>query len=849
MSKSKNNKITQIYPREEFELEYKAYEDDPTLDNYLDLLLEVQNPAELIRTKEISLQDTVEFYRINQVNEGLDRLKEIWDTLNTYSRKLKHLGWPEFEKEKVEPAKASKGIELGPLGELAYQHGELLREQFAEQSKARESMKSLGIKYLPTQATYSFLEHIPSLKVDLGFDIFGELDEYLAGVDKSLPKSTRKSIKIVKDRSLLLETIATQWHYLMELFWWEWKKALPEIQKSIRKNDDDKAVDVLRTFGKYIYWSNLLAGFLIIYGVNHGELDRFMDEKFKKDIAEDLDTQENDVSIEKIIDLEVNQLQGYGLNELTSKTFAAFHYYLVMYSINFLEEDSFYEKLDKVLHFSSFLTPNIRSELVSYIGNCGELFTPLDSSGIFHAAFAYRSDLEFKHLTEVDGIRKIEALFENLDLHQYPLSDDDFTSASDALIYSSDNESASWGWRGHWKAEDLFYTSQQIFNKNLFESIYSYETIPDRLKSLESLQHFSFLDYIPNEPKLTCPIWALARITAEDDSSMYYLQSRTDMHLNTIDCMLEHGLISGASHLFFFYLITESVIVVSRLKERKESARIYPDSPSLQGFTAPFGEWKRINTIFLAISQYGFEDKSEKVAGFVSSLFADSKYDELNLAKIEIDRFTRSQINKPRLDSSAQVIQLVTGDNSSLRSRMLELLGKDDWEILKPEIQSRILMLERNHDVMNGDEVIYGESNNTWFPPYVTLLESLLKNKIGKLWEDALFDRDVSQSYIDATQNPLPNNKFTLGIALQVIKGAVKTGNKSIIEFSKANNVDIFRIASEIAEPLLKGPIRHRNSAIHGVPVSKDELELARTTLLKLLPAFLVALGEANKNL
>ena len=46
---------------------------------------------------------------------------------------------------------------------------------------------------------------------------------------------------------------------------------------------------------------------------------------------------------------------------------------------------------------------------------------------------------------------------------------------------------------------------------------------------------------------------------------------------------------------------------------------------------------------------------------------------------------------------------------------MLELLGKDDWEILKPEIQSRILMLERNHDVMNGDEVIYGENNTPGF--------------------------------------------------------------------------------------------------------------------------------------
>jgi hypothetical protein len=847
MSKSKNNKITQIYPREEFEHKYKAYEDDRTLDNYLDLLLDVQNSAELIRTKEISLLDTVEFYGINQANEGLDRLKEIWDTLNTYSSKFKHLGWPEFEKEKVEPAKASKAIVLGPLGELADQYGKLLGKHFAEQSNTRESMRSHGIKYLPTQVTYSFLEYIPSLKVDLGFDIFGELDEYLAGVDKSLPKSTRKFIKIVKDRSLLSETIATQWHYLMELFSEEWKKSLPEIQKSTGKNDEDKALDVLRTFGRYIYRSNLLAGFLIIYGVDHGELDRFMDEKFKKEIVESINTHENDVSIEEIIDLELNKLQSYGLNELTSKTFAAFHSYLIMYSIDFYEEDSFYEKLDKVLHFSSFLTPNIRSELVSYIGKCGELFTPLDSSGIFHAAFAYRSDLKFKNLSEEDGIRKIEALFENLDLHQYPLSDDEFTSASDALINSSNNESALRGWRGHWKAEDLFYTSQQIFNKNLFKSIYSYETIPESIESLESLQHFCFLDYIPNEPQLTCPIWALARIMADDDLSMYYLQSRTDMYLNTIDCMLEHGLISGASHLFFFYLVTESVIVISRLKERKESARINPDSPSLQGLTAPFGDWKRINAIFLAISQYGFEDKSAKVAGFVSSLFADSKYDEFNLAKIEIDRFARSQINKPSLDSSVQVIQLVTGDKSPLRSRMLELLGKDDWETLKPEIQSRILMLERNHDVMNGDEVIYGESNNTWFPPYVTLLEGLLRSKIGKLWEDALFDRDVSQSYMDVTQNPLPNNKFTLGIALQVIKGAVKTGNKSIIEFSKANNVDIFRIATEIADPLLKGPIRHRNSAIHGSVVTKGDLEIARTTLLKLLPTFLVALGEVNK--
>jgi hypothetical protein len=148
---------------------------------------------------------------------------------------------------------------------------------------------------------------------------------------------------------------------------------------------------------------------------------------------------------------------------------------------------------------------------------------------------------------------------------------------------------------------------------------------------------------------------------------------------------------------------------------------------------------------------------------------------------------------------------------------------------------------------MNGDEVIYGESNNTWFPPYVTLLESLLKNKIGKLWEDAAYDRDVSQSYFDTTQKPLPNNKFTLGIGLQVIKGAVKAGNKPIIDFCKKANVDIFGIATELADPLLKGPIRHRNNVIHDSLVTKDDLELARTTLLKLLPTFLVTIGEANK--
>jgi hypothetical protein len=847
MSKAKNNKITQIYPREEFEVNYKTFEEDQTLENYLNLLFECQNSAELNRTNEISLEVTDAFYNINRANEGLDKLREIWDALNIYSSKFKYLGWPEFEKSKIEPAKATKAVITSPLNDFAYQYGELLSEHFAEQSKAKESMKSLGIKYLPTQATYSFLEHIPSLKIDLGFDIFGELDEYLAGVDKSLPKSTKKPIKIVKDRSLLAQVIATQWHYLMELFWNEWKKALPEIQKCIRKEDDDTLLDVLRTFGKYIYTSNLFAGFLIIYGVNHGELDRFTNKKFRKENSENVDTKENDISIEKIIDSEINELQNYGLNENTSKTFAAFHAYLIMYSIDFLEEDSFYEKLDKVLHFSSFLTPNIRSELVSYVGDCGELFTSLDSSGLFHAAFSYRTELEFKHLTDVDGIRKIEALFECLDLQQYPLSDDAFISASDALIYSSTNESASWGWRGHWKAEDLFFTSQQIFNKNLFKSIYSYENIPDRIKSLESLQHFSFLDYIPNEPKLTCPIWALAKITADDDSSMYYLQSRTEMYLNTIDCMLEYGLISGAAHLFFFYLVTESVIVVNRLKERKESAQAYPDTPSLQGFTAPFGDWNRINTIFLAISQYGFENKSEKAARFVSSLFAESKYDELNLAKIEIDRFARSQINKPSFDSSAQVIQLVTGDNSTLRSRMLELLGKDKWESLKPEIQSRILMLERNHDVMNGDEVIYGESNNAWFPPYVTLLESLLKSKIGELWEAGLYHGDISQCYIDATQHQLPNNKFTLGIALQVLKGAVKSGNKSILEFCKKVGVDIFRIASELSDPLLKVPIRHRNSVMHGSTVTKGELELARTMVLKLLPVLLVTLGENKK--
>ncbi len=848
MTKSKKNKVTQIYPREEFEQKYKAFEEDSTLENYLDLLIESQNSSELNRVNEIKLKDTVDFFRIDHANEGLDRLREIWDTLSLYSSKFKHLGWPKIEEKKASPVKSSDKIASSNLSELANKYGELLRQHLNEQSRVQESVRSLGINYLPTQATYGFLENIPALKKDLGFDVFGELEEYLASVDKSLPHSIKQSTKLVKDRSLILETIAKQWHYLMNLFWDEWKKSLPEIQEQIFNENDEKKHQALRTLGKYIYRSNLFSGFLIIYGVDHGDLDRFIDEKFKQEITEDPDSQEDDLSLEDSINSEINKLKSYGLNESTSKMLAVYYCYLVMYSIDLSKDESLYEKLDKVLHFSSLLTPNIRTELTSYIGNCQELFTPIDSSGIFHAAFAYRSEIKFKNLTEPDGIRKIEDLFDSLNLHQQPLADDDFISASDALIFSSEDESASWGWRGHWKSEDLFYASQQIFNSNLFNPIYDYSTIPSKIKSLHSLRHFAFLNYIPNEPKLTCPIWALAKVS-DDDYSMFYLQSRTDMHLNAIDCMLEHGLISGASHLFFFYLVTESVITISRIKERKESSDIRPNSPSLQGFTAPFGDWNRINTIFLKISQYGFKDKSERVAGFISSIFADSTYDELLLAKIEIDRFSRSQIDKPKLDSSAQVIQLVTGDNSSLRSRIVELLGKDNWDILSIELQSKILMLERNHDVMNGDEVIYGQNNSAWFPPYVTLMESILKRKIGKLWDDPLYDKAISESYMDVTQKPLPNNKFTLGIALQVIKGAVKNGNKSILEFCKGNNVDIFRISSEIADPLLKGPIRQRNNVVHGSEVIKSDLEAARMSLLKSLPLFLMALGDQRKNI
>ena len=58
MSKSKKNKVIQIYPREEFERAYKGFEEDPTLENYLDLLLEVQNSAELIKAKEVDFMET-----------------------------------------------------------------------------------------------------------------------------------------------------------------------------------------------------------------------------------------------------------------------------------------------------------------------------------------------------------------------------------------------------------------------------------------------------------------------------------------------------------------------------------------------------------------------------------------------------------------------------------------------------------------------------------------------------------------------------------------------------------------------------------------------------------------------
>lgn len=102
---------------------------------------------------------------------------------------------------------------------------------------------------------------------------------------------------------------------------------------------------------------------------------------------------------------------------------------------------------------------------------------------------------------------------------------------------------------------------------------------------------------------------------------------------------------------------------------------------------------------------------------------------------------------------------------------------------------------------------------------------------------------------MDVTQKPLPNNKFTLGIALQVIKGAVKNGNKSILEFCKGANVDIFRISNEIADPLLKGPIRQRNNVVHGSEVIKSDLEAARMSLLKSLPLFLMALGDQSKNI
>lgn len=858
--------VVKLYPNENFKKSRLIFENDKSFSNYLDWLFSSQTASELELTQTVNLEEVLTASAVDQT--GLEKLQALWSSWNELSERLGYLDWPSSAPATPPPLFSEVKKEPSELTKIGYDFAKAMETHFDDLGAMKDSLKTQGIGHLPVISAYRMLEFNKALRDDLGFDILADLEEYVVALDKSLPKqvdikNNNKNKKPVA-RDLLVGVVADHWAAIGSMFFSCWKNALIEINASLRTKINEDCESALMMLGKAIYLSNTVGGLIYMFAQDidvhinnfpisiiwHSDLNQLpenigaehSDENNANSVVESEDGDDFEKKLIAGMRLGALRFCELGIDKDSAGRFSVEYSALMMRVLGF-DHLSSIDDLDKavenVLNFSQLLLPTLRADLLQYLTTSGDESFMSNHPGIVQAAFAYQPNFIRDHLSVSDSGEVLEKIFDTLGFSQNPVTYSAFIDAAEMAINSTENDHEYLSVVTN--NDDFFYAAQEIFNKFLFDPSFKYtsESVPSRLEKLESLHYHVYSDYVPSTVKPVCPAWAIAMLLLEEDETFKFRdQPRSEMFLNTVEHFIEHGLVTGAANLFLFYLVTESLEIYTRL-----SGKYGLDSEEHSfKVLAPFGEWDRLNKIFLKIGEYGFDLKAQKISAFVRDFFKDSKHPQLNFAAHEIGKFANQIVDADAPTASANILKIVQEDHKFLEARMLDVMG-ESWLHLPNQIQQRILKLERNHDFLTGNDVIDGQKSYDWLAPYISLIEAEVKKKVQPLWADPMYGKDLEQSYFSQTQKNNLSNKMSIGQALLVLKGAVLIGNQRILSFMKDAGVDVHFIARELADELLNGPIKVRNAIVHDGAFQPESVERARFIALKCLPKLMTALG------
>lgn len=843
---SKSNSPIKLFPRKEFE-EQVASVGCGTVSEYVNLLLDVKNKTELdLLSKSVDLGELID-NSLEGKGSTIEKLDCVWDLWCDLTSNYPFIRFPVVEPIKVEQQESIPKLDE-PVSKALKDLVDAINTTRENQSKVRD----FGYKYLPTWPTVFFVNEIPKIVKELGYDPFDDLEKYAESVEQILPK-TPSNIPYINPSAVIKDQLFETGMVIASKFAFFWNESIQDLVKKYKAEDQPNGSRGVASFGRLLVIANLLTQIQLLdeslLARHHekilGLLSSIKIAKISESDGDDAEDdgekegQESEQMLAAIVKA-INDYEAIGATKGVAKNLGLCQM-LLMLRIMFASSKNYDELMDgtsiytQLCTLSPLLTWGLKQALAESLVDEGYEDEDLVGDEMQILAFAHQQFAK----SENEHVNCLCKMFDKLNFRRGGISKTTFLELANLYLFTNSIEQ-----------EDLdanlctreFMAASQDLISWFYATTDDYAS-PYLIQSLSALRNFGNFGpislgkhYDPN------PIWALSKVLLDEDD---FIDEKREFFANQLitvtEILLNRGMVAGASTVFNFLMVAESIrMVVDANYADKEKVEIR--------YLEPFGDWRSFKNVTTKLLTTGRKDVTEKAIKFAIEYLKASRVISFGLALSELGAYVSFVPDTSETNKAAEVIKLVQGKSNSIRERLIGLMGEDDWNHLPSKIRGQVIQCEQVYDQSMGDQVLSGEPNYAWLAWYNTMVERMFKLKMAEMWTTPSLIKDVDASYSAAVRKAIPApTKFGLGSALYVCNGAAESGNRGVLSFLKDKGVDTHYVAANLSKELFKA-IRIRNKGTHAEDVSYEEASEARRIYLTRLPDVVRSLGITDSD-
>lgn len=682
----------QLYPSPAFKTGVQNLKSNFSVPLYAVCFFSAANPIEQgYFFKEISFETG--FAGLLAECESLERVRAVWKALDQFGSLIARTAYPKLTwLEEEEPNSDAKSPPLNDVVEAA-------REAGQEEGKRIEELQGAGFVHLPPRPLSVRLaaEFGKEISKDLGFDLFEGFDRHLAEVAKALPKAVKPKESKIAVSEDVRQVLFGQWSFLSKSFQESWSASIEDIASSLECPADENTLGVLRRWGAVIAEGNRRAGCLALFGADvdrHLRLEDTTTADSRKVAKQEL--LNHDDAMQQLEATALNMLQGVivgltvpGKLEASPGFFVSGEWSFGMWYGS--RNPSFLFAACMVV--SPAIVASIRQYLLVLSNGCGgsEQQDIVDKA----MAGAIESSLTgySEHRTDIDPVtQEVESLFTTLDLAQSAVSDEAFLEVL------------------RWRLNDNLEPSPDLLENGLkrIKSILMVRdvevSVPENIDTLDGLGEclgtpVPRFGWEVDAESEASSIYMLAALLIEDkydygeDSS----SERSSDYLGCTSRLIRDGFVETAGFVFCYFLITESFETSIYLKRNSRNS-LYP-----------IGDWAAICGIAEKLASLGWGKRIQATFSVAAEFLQLTKAGNLGFAAAQLLALSGNSIlSEEGKKVSAEVLHLSPDFSKTHRDRLVEVMGKENWERISTEMQRTLIRLDRNYDLALGDQSAYG---------------------------------------------------------------------------------------------------------------------------------------------